>query len=92
MAGQQGTGKHPHKSSEEPFEHHEKGQGEKAQGGSQSTGGKSTQASGSGSSGKASQQGSDSSDLSSREYTDEQGNVHHHTRTYQEQHGSEKKK
>lgn len=33
---------------------------------------------------------SESSDLKSREYRDEQGNVHHHTRTYQEQHGKER--
>lgn len=28
-------------------------------------------------------------DLKSREYRDEQGNVHHHTKTYMEQHGKE---
>ena len=32
-----------------------------------------------------SSQASDSSDLKSREYRDEQGTGHHHTRTYQEQ-------
>jgi hypothetical protein len=31
------------------------------------------------------------SDLKEREYTDAQGNVHHHTRTYQEQHGKGEK-
>ena len=30
--------------------------------------------------------------LKSREYRDEKGNVHHHTKTYMEQHGGEKKK
>jgi hypothetical protein len=30
-------------------------------------------------------------DLKSREYTDAQGNVHHHTKTYEEQHGGDKK-
>lgn len=29
----------------------------------------------------------DSADLKSREYRDEHGNVHHHTRTFSEQHG-----
>lgn len=33
--------------------------------------------------------GGESDDLKSREYKDAQGNVHHHTRTYQEQHGKE---
>jgi hypothetical protein len=33
---------------------------------------------------------SDSDDLKSREYRDEKGEVHHHTRTYMEQHGSDK--
>jgi hypothetical protein len=31
--------------------------------------------------------GEGSDDLKSREYRDEKGEVHHHTRTYQEQHG-----
>lgn len=31
-------------------------------------------------------------DLKAREYKDEQGNVHHHTRTYQEQHKGENNK
>jgi hypothetical protein len=30
-------------------------------------------------------------DLKRREYRDEKGEVHHHTKTYMEQHGSEKK-
>jgi hypothetical protein len=33
---------------------------------------------------------SEASDLKSREYRDAQGNVHHHTRTYVEQHGGKK--
>ena len=43
--------------------------------GSQSSGGSRSESSG------------ESSDLKSREYKDAQGNIHHHTRTYQEQHG-----
>jgi hypothetical protein len=31
--------------------------------------------------------GAESGDLKSREYKDEHGNTHHHTRTYEEQHG-----
>ncbi|MBV8868500.1 MAG: hypothetical protein JOY65_03660, partial [Acetobacteraceae bacterium] len=38
----------------------------------------------------AGQSGSD--DLKSREYRDEKGEVHHHTRTYMEQHGGGEKK
>jgi hypothetical protein len=33
---------------------------------------------------------SEKESLAFREYTDAQGNVHHHTRTYEEQHGSKK--
>jgi hypothetical protein len=32
----------------------------------------------------------ESGDLKSREYRDAEGNVHHHTRTYVEQHGKKK--
>jgi hypothetical protein len=31
--------------------------------------------------------GSDSADLKEREYRDEKGEIHHHTKIYQEQHG-----
>lgn len=72
---EQGTGKHPHKSSEEPFPHHESKQADQ----SQSRGNKGQERSGG-------EQSQDSDDLKSREYTDAQGNVHHHTRTYEEQH------
>jgi|SRR4051794_21442110 len=40
--------------------------------------------------GKAAQKG-DGSDLRSREYRDEDGTIHHHTRTYMEQHEGERK-
>ena len=83
---EQGTGKQPHKSSEDPRPHHEAaaakaGQGSGSHSGSESKGGHSTS---SASSKGAGQQ--DSSDLKSREYTDAQGNVHHHTKAYEEQH------
>ena len=85
MAEQKGTGKHPHKSTEEPYPHHE----------APSTSGKSTSERGqdqesqsqSGTSRKQGGSESESSDLKEREYRDEQGNIHHHTRTYEEQHG-----
>ncbi len=35
--------------------------------------------------------GKEGSELQSREYRDEQGNVHHHTKAYMEQHGGGKK-
>lgn len=38
---------------------------------------------------ESSGRGGDSSDLKQREYRDEKGEVHHHTRTYMEQHGKE---
>ncbi|HVZ31039.1 MAG TPA: hypothetical protein VG963_01355 [Polyangiaceae bacterium] len=76
--GQQGTGKHPHKDTQEPWSHPRKADasaGEKKEsGGSAQEGGKKQS----------------SSDLKEREYRDSQGNVHHHTRTYEEQHGKQK--
>jgi len=83
MAGnQQGTGKHPHKSTEEPYPHTKENEG--GQQGSEKrshAGGKpsSSQSGGGG-------QGGGSDDLKQREYRDEQGNIHHHTHTYNEQH------
>lgn len=83
---QQGTGKHPHKSSEDPRPHHEapttSGQGNE-----------SSSSSGHRNAGSHSEQGSkssgnESSDLKEREYRDAEGNVHHHTHTYEEQHKS----
>jgi hypothetical protein len=38
------------------------------------------------------QRGSEDADLKEREYRDEQGNVHHHTRTSMEQHKGERGK
>ena len=36
--------------------------------------------------------GSEDADLKEREYRDERGNVHHHTRTYMEQHEGERER
>lgn len=74
---EKGTGKHPHKSSEEPYPHHDgRGSGK--------------QNAGSGSESHGSREGEsregESGDLKKREYRDEKGEIHHHTRTYEEQH------
>lgn len=74
--GEQGTGKHPHKSAEEPHPHNEAPTTKGESGGSKSSGSHS-------SSGEKSKENesSESSDLKSREYKDEKGNIHHHTHT-----------
>jgi hypothetical protein len=71
----QGTGKHPHKSTEEPYPHHESGSKQ---------GGETQHSKGNQESGRSNQ--GESSDLKEREYRDSQGNVHHHTHTYEDQH------
>lgn len=80
MADQQGTGKHPHKSSEEPYPHHEGSQ----QSGHQESRSQQQQHAGSDHSRSGTQ--SESGDLKEREYRDEQGNIRHHTKTYEEEH------
>lgn len=67
MPDRQQTGKHPHKSTEEPWPHTKDNQ----QKGKEN---RSEQQASSGSS-------SSNSDLKQREYRDEQGNIHHHTHT-----------
>lgn len=71
----QGTGKHPHKDSKEPYLHH-------------GFGGDERQSSGSSNAGGTSQGGSSFSkeNLKQREYRDNNGEVHHHTHTFEEQH------
>lgn len=75
MADQKGTGKHPHKSAEEPFPHTKDSAGGGAK--SHSTGSK--EPSDSRRSGE-SRGSDDKDDLKQREYKDDKGNVHHHTR------------
>lgn len=70
--GQQGTGKHGHKDTQEPYPHHEA----KSSGGDKDAKHKASEQKTSGKSGSA----KDSDDLKSREYKDAQG-IHHHTRT-----------
>lgn len=91
---EQGTGKHPHKSSADPQPHHEaqrqshSGENvtEQQQHSKQSHSGGSSH-----SEGGQSQNSAGSGDLKSREYRDKDGNVHHHTTTYTEQHKNEQK-
>lgn len=104
QSDRQGTGRHPHKSTEEPYPHTKDNQGARdnqgeadhrsrsshsggadrsshagASHGGSSRGGGSSHSQSQGSS-------SDDADLKRREYRDEKGEVHHHTRTYMEQH------
>lgn len=72
---EKGTGKHPHKSTEEPYPHRE------------AEGHKTEQREGRSEGGREGG-GNESNELKEREYRDEKGEIHHHTRTYQEQHGS----
>jgi hypothetical protein len=71
----QGTGKHPHKSTEEPLPHTKKEEGKKSGSGEKAS------AAASGSSPKSDVSKGEDSDLKSREYRDKDGNIHHHTRT-----------
>jgi hypothetical protein len=71
---QKGTGKHPHKSTEEPVPH-TKDDGKKSESGAKAS------AAGSGASSKSGGNKGEDSDLKSREYRDKDGNIHHHTRT-----------
>jgi hypothetical protein len=85
MANQseQGTGKHPHKDSQEPW-HHTEGSGSQNRSESRSSDSRDQQsASGTSQGGPA----SDSQDLKEREYRDNQGNIHHHTSTSKEMQG-----
>lgn len=95
--GQQGTGKHPHKSAAEPYPHTKATAGgdTRARGG-----GKNEMRAGSGGAAKTEARSqrartdrddgrartTDSADLKSREYRGDDGQVHHHTRTYMQQH------
>jgi hypothetical protein len=84
MADEKGTGQHAHKSSEEPYPHHEAPTTRGESGSSRSSSGSSSSHSSSSSSGReesGSGSSSNDSDLKSREYRDNEGNVHHHTRT-----------
>ncbi len=68
--GTQGTGKHGHKGAKEAYSHHEA-----------STTRERREQRQSGQESRSRQR--ETGDLRSREYRDEQGNIHHHTRTSQ---------
>lgn len=104
-ANEQGTGHHKHKSTEEPYSHNEApttsgkssgqqaserqsgGEGKGSSGGGRQESG-SSRSHESGSSSRSSQGGNDA-DLRAREYTGPDGEQHHHTKTYMEQHKGE---
>jgi hypothetical protein len=77
--GEQGTGKHPHKSSEDPRPHTKESGGRGREEGEETRG-----------ESQRNTEGGEESDLKEREYRDEKGEIHHHTRTYMEQHEGEK--
>jgi hypothetical protein len=105
QSDRQGTGRHPHKSTEEPYPHTRENHGEASRRSGSTQGSehsRSSEPSTHGSShGGESDRSSHSSqergsseggNLKQREYRDEKGEVHHHTRTYMEQHkGSDRK-
>ena len=90
--GQQGTGRHPHKSTDEPWPHTKD---EGAQHGRSHGGGHEAESRPHGGSHQSHQTQSrgrdhdreEEADLKRREYRGEDGQIHHHTRTYMEQHG-----
>jgi hypothetical protein len=110
QSDRQGTGRHPHKDTEEPWPHtkDDRGEGEhrsrsshQAQSGGSERSSHSSRAGESHSSSHGSQRaegsrseqhGSSDTDLKQREYRDEKGETHHHTRTYMEQHKGERNK
>ncbi|HJU15312.1 MAG TPA: hypothetical protein VJ770_02475 [Stellaceae bacterium] len=99
MAGEhdrQGTGRHPHKDTEEPYphtkdegrhgsEHHARSEHRGHESSGEHRGRSENQEHRSG--GSHAEHRSEEADLKRREYRDEKGEVHHHTRTYEEQHG-----
>ena len=107
QSDRQGTGQHPHKSTEEPYPHTKdnRGEGEHHSRSSQASHGggsersshssrdgeshRSSQGSQQGGSSRSQHRGSSDTDLKQREYRDEKGEVHHHTRTYMEDHKGE---
>jgi len=85
-SNEQGTGKHGHKDSAEPYPHTKGSDGHTQQASSghkaDSSAGHEKQAQGGGKSEDAS--------LKSREYKDASGEIHHHTKSYMDEHGKGK--
>jgi hypothetical protein len=99
QSDRQGTGRHPHKDTQEPFPHTKDNEpdGEHRSRSSQTSshsGGSERSMHGSrhDESSRSEHRGSEDADLKQREYRDEKGEVHHHTRTYMEQHRGETNK
>jgi len=76
---EQGTGKHPHKDTQEPYPHTKESRSSESHG--EHSGGDRHQSGGGTSQANAA---SNTRDLKQREYRDEHGNIHHHTRTSEE--------
>ena len=89
MAEDQGTGKHPHKDTEEPYPHHARSEAkgerhsEHERRGSEAEEGSSAKRSDERREGRSDEREKER-DLREREYRDSEGNVHHHTHTAQE--------
>jgi hypothetical protein len=88
--GEQGTGRHPHKDSEEPYSHSKQASGEKKGDGEHSGRSEASSRSQESSQREGSQHSrggsSDDQSLKQREYKDAHGDVHHHTKSYMDQH------
>jgi hypothetical protein len=91
----QGTGRHPHKSTDEPYPHtreQDRDEGERHTRAEHAQEYRQHETSGAHRGGAHAQSDrAEQEDLKRREYRDEKGEVHHHTRTYMEQHRGEKK-
>jgi hypothetical protein len=97
QSDRRGTGQHPHKSTEEPWPHTRDNQNEAGRRVGSAHGSASDRstrgASHAGGTDRERDRGSSQgSDLKQREYRDEKGEIHHHTRTYMEQHKGENRK
>ena len=102
QSDRQGTGRHPHKSTEELHPHTKDNRGEDEHrsrsshaahsGGSEHGSHRSSHGAERNEGSRSEQRGSEDADLKQREYKDEKGEIHHHTRTYQEQHRGERDK
>lgn len=82
---QQGTGRHPHKDTKEPLPHTKESAARQARDDTRQTQGRDQ-----GSRVGGSHDSAEDADLKRREYRGDDGETHHHTRTYMEQHRGEK--
>jgi hypothetical protein len=82
---QQGTGRHPHKDTKEPLSHRKENDSRQARDDTRQTQGRDR-----GSRVGGSHDSAEDADLKRREYRGDDGEIHHHTRTYMEQHRGER--